>query len=88
MKRVLKRISSILLVIVAVAIWCIYSYEQNSEAILTSTSVISNTKIGWGVKRAENHAQPDLGKTNVSLMQEYERYLYGKCIKKIRLSNI
>lgn len=60
MKKFLNKLSGIVLILCAVVAWCIYSYGQGGESLFTSSSVLSNTKIGWGVKRAENHAQPDL----------------------------
>lgn len=62
MKKVLKKLGGILLVFVAILVWAVYSYEQDSAHILTSSNVVSGAKIGWGVKRAENHERPDLRK--------------------------
>ncbi len=62
MNKILKKLSGIIFMVALIAIWCIYSYEQDNSSILTSSSILSNTKIGWGVKRAENHEQPDLRK--------------------------
>ena len=36
----------------------------------SSGEVISNKKIGWGIRRNENHEQPDLGKSNLQLINE------------------
>lgn len=47
---------------VAIVIWCIYSYEQGGEAIHANAGILNNTKIGWGIKRVENHIQPELRK--------------------------
>ncbi len=38
----------------------------------TSREVLSNKKIGWGIKRKDNHEQPDLGKNNKELLEEYD----------------
>lgn len=62
MKRILNKLSALIIVIVAIAMWCLYSYEQSEASSLASSQALSNNKIGWGVKRAENHAQPDLRK--------------------------
>ncbi len=50
--------------LVAITIFGIYSYniQENSNSMLTSGSVVSSTKIGWGVKREKDHKQPDLRK--------------------------
>lgn len=47
------------------------SQYQSGKTLQTSSGeVLSNKKIGWGIKRAENHEQPDLGKTNLELINE------------------
>lgn len=52
-----------------------------------SASKISNKKIGWGLKRNRNHEQPDLGKVNVDLINQYEGMAIGnKESKKIYLT--
>ena len=33
--------------------------DINQVSVATSGTVLSNKKIGWGIKRAENHEQPD-----------------------------
>lgn len=38
---------------------------------------LSNKKIGWGIKRADNHAQPDLGSKNKALIDEYKGIAMG-----------
>lgn len=43
--------------------------DANKESITTSSEVVSsNKKIGWGIKRNDNHEQPDLGSINVKLL--------------------
>lgn len=42
-------------------------YEPIEE---TSSGTLSNKKIGWGIKRMDNHDQPDVGSTNQKLLQE------------------
>ena len=49
----------------------------NESTVATSTSVLSNKKIGWGIKRAEEHAQPDLGSSNLKLLQQYDGIAMG-----------
>ena len=82
MKRILKKVSGLILVLAAIAIWGVYSYSGTSDSILTNAGSLSNTKIGWGVKRAQNHEQPDLGKTNTELMKQYEGIYMGNNSKK------
>ena len=42
----------------------------NDSTVYTSSTVLSNKKIGWGIKRAENHEQPDLGSVNKELLEQ------------------
>ncbi|MBO5478403.1 MAG: polysaccharide deacetylase family protein [Clostridia bacterium] len=56
------------------------SITQNT--IATSTSSLSNQKIGWGIKRADNHEQPDLGSKNKELINKYQGIAMGNSEKK------
>ena len=63
---------------------CIFTFSVmtlnnnlNESTVATSLTVLSNKKIGWGIKRAENHKQPDLGSSNLKLLQEYDGIAMG-----------
>ena len=43
---------------------------------------LSSKKIEWGIKRNDNHEQPDLGKTNKSILEEYNGICMGNNEKK------
>ena len=61
-------------VIICVFTFSIMTLNTNlNEASIetSSTLVLSNKKIGWGIKRAQNHEQPDLGSSNLKLLQEF-----------------
>ena len=47
------------------------------EAIFASTTALSTKKIEWGIKRADNHKQPDLGETNQKIIEEFEGLAIG-----------
>ena len=67
-------------VIVCVFTFSIMTLNTNfNEASIetSSTSVLSNKKIGWGIKRAQNHEQPDLVSSNLKLLQEYDGIAMG-----------
>ena len=59
--------------------------NKNGKTIKTSGEVaLSNTKIEWGIKRAGNHEQPDLGSKNRELIEKYDGMAMGnKESKKI-----
>jgi len=40
LKKIKRKISGILLVFVAIVIWCIYSYEQGGEAIHAGEQIV------------------------------------------------
>ena len=69
------------------AIICIFTFSilvsnNNENAVVTSSTVVSNKKIGWGIKRAENHEQPDLGSSNLKLLKEYDGIAMGNSEEK------
>ena len=80
MKKILKYISGISLVFTLICIWGIYSHKY--ESLVVSTETLSNQKMGWGIKREENHKQPDLGKRNLEYINKYEGIAIGNKDKK------
>ena len=43
----------------------------------SSNSSLSNSKIEWGIKRGDNHEQPDLGSKNRELIEKYNGMAMG-----------
>ena len=63
MRRNLKynmvfKIFVLLLLIFSVTL--IVQKGDKEESILTNSQTLNNKKIGWGIKRNDNHEQPDL----------------------------
>ena len=56
--------------------------KTNEEVIHTSAEPVktslNNQKIGWGIKRAKDHKQPDLGTKNKALIEKYNGIAIGK----------
>ncbi len=50
--------------------------DQN---IITTNGEIelNNTKIGWGIKKKDNHEQPELGQKNIELINKYDGIALG-----------
>ncbi len=73
-----------LILIIGIFTFSVISINKNSKnnAVITSGTVLSNKKIGWGLKRAENHEQPDLGKTNKELLEKYDGIAMGNNVDK------
>ncbi len=80
MEKIIKKISGLALVFALISVWAFYSYDN--QALQTSASNISNQKISWGIKRADNHEQPDLGAKNKELMEKYNGIAMGNKDKK------
>lgn len=47
------------------------------NSTIVNTTELSNKKIGWGIKRNDNHEQPDLGSNNRSLIEEFNGIAIG-----------
>lgn len=62
-------------------IFSITVIRANQETIHVSSQVaettLSNEKIGWGIKRAKDHKQPDLGSKNRELIEKYKGIAMG-----------
>lgn len=81
MKKRIIQISAGIVMILTIAF--IITFNENyKESITTSSTALSNTRIGWGVKRVPNNEQPDLGATNVKLMEQYNGIAMGNKDKK------
>lgn len=70
--------------IVVVFCVCVMKANQdtNLNTILVNSTALSNKKIGWGIKRADNNEQPDLGKVNKELLEKYDGIAMGNNDKK------
>lgn len=56
--------------------------ENKMQTIETSaTTTLSNEKIGWGIKRNDNHKQPDLGTKNKMIIDKYNGIAMGNTEK-------
>lgn len=55
---------------------------NNEETVTTSTGAISNKTIGWGIKRNDNHEQPDVGEQNKKILEENNGICLGSNEKK------
>lgn len=80
-KRLLIIASCVILVSVAVCVIQI-STKEKFYAIQTNATAENNKKIEWGIKRADNHEQPDLGKENKNVIDTYEGIAMGNKEKK------
>lgn len=91
---ILKNNEKLLLTLMILTIlsvgYIVENIDKNNENIttkVTNTQEVSNKKIGWGIKRENNHEQPDLGAKNIKLLNENNGIALGnKESKKIYLT--
>lgn len=89
MKKELKNkfsSSSVFLMCTIVLIFTFSVIQSNKDidvnTIQAGTTTLSNKKIGWGIKRADNHEQPDLGSENKRIIEKYDGIAIGNAGKK------
>ena len=73
MKKILYILSAF---IIAIFTFCVIN-SSKEETIQTSSVELSNKKIEWGIKRNDNHEQPDLGATNKRIIEEAKGIAMG-----------
>ena len=75
-KKLLFILSGIIILLVLI----LFLVNKTNEGKIIQTSngtVLSNKKIGWGIRRNDNHEQPDLGVTNKKLIDENDDIAMG-----------
>lgn len=79
-----QKIKYFLISVLAIGIFSLSMIQmKNQNDIDTSSSNnLSNKKIGWGIKRNDNHEQPDVGSTNKKVLEENNGICLGNNEKK------
>lgn len=71
-------ICGILVLFLMISSMIFLSSDSSRETLQTSGSLeLSSKKIEWGIKRGDNHEQPDLGSKNKSLIEKYNGMAMG-----------
>ena len=79
----LKQGAIILLIIAIFSLSVIQAKTKETEIETSSTTKeASNQKIGWGIKRDDNHEQPDVGSNNKKVLEENQGICLGNKEKK------
>ena len=82
----LKNKTKVNIAIISALIVAIFSISvismNNQNLVQTSTTVSENTKIEWGIKRNDNHEQPDVGAANRKVLEENGGICLGNKDKK------
>lgn len=73
---------AIAILLLAIFSLSVVNMNEQEETVLTNSGTVSNEKIGWGIKRSDNHEQPDLGKKNQTLLEQNGGIAMGNKEKK------
>lgn len=76
-KRKIFTCAIILLFLMLISVFFAKTDSNNSTLQTSGSLELSNTKIEWGIKRAKNHDQPDLGSKNKQLIEKYNGMAMG-----------
>ena len=83
MKNVhILRLSIIILLVVSIFSLSVIQMNKENQVDTNSSNSISNKKIGWGIKRNDNHEQPDVGSENKKILEENNGICLGNNEKK------
>lgn len=76
-----KKITLIIILIIMIIILSLFM-KQNENTVETSIESISTAKIEWGIKRNDNHEQPDVGTKNKEILEKNNGICMGNKEKK------
>lgn len=74
-KNIVYKLLSILFIVIFA--FAVIKTNVAEPVETTSAENLSNTKIGWGIRRNDNHEQPDLGTNNKRILEKYEGICMG-----------
>lgn len=84
LRKNMSKIVKVFVLLLMVFSLTIISMQKEENSILTSSQGLNNKKIGWGIKRNDNHEQPDLGKENKKILEQNNGIAIGnntdKCV--------
>ena len=67
-KQLVRNITIMVVLIAIISLSIIKNQKENT--INTNTETLSTKKIEWGIKRNDNHEQPDVGSANRKILEE------------------
>ncbi|MCI8444386.1 MAG: polysaccharide deacetylase family protein [Clostridia bacterium] len=70
------------ILIIAIFSLSVISMNATEKEISTNAESVSNKKIGWGIKRNDNHEQPDVGSSNRKILEQNNGITLGNPEKK------
>lgn len=73
-------------IIIGIITICLFTMSvillEDNKTVTTSSQALSTKKIEWGIKRNDNHEQPDLGATNKKIIDDYKGIAMGNSESK------
>ena len=78
-RQISNKIKIMSLLLITIFTICVMFTNKN---VLLVNGEISEKTIGWGIKRANNHEQPDVGTTNKQILEENGGICLGNSEKK------
>ena len=73
--------NSFIICLIFIFSFSVISMQDDEILPTSSTGVVSDKKIEWGIKRGYNHEQPDLGSENRRIIDQYEGISIGNSEK-------
>ena len=73
--------NSFIICLIFIFSFSVISMQDDEILPTSSTGVVSDKKIEWGIKRGDNHEQPDLGSENRRIIDQYEGISIGNSEK-------
>ncbi len=70
MKKNIKIVKNGVILIIAIMIISLSLWIKNKDEVVKTNANVSNKKIEWGIKRNDNHEQPDVGSENRRILEE------------------
>lgn len=72
----------LVMILITISLLLEMKQEKNKSITTSSNIALSKEKIGWGIKRENNHKQPELGSKNRKLIEKYHGLAMGNADSK------
>ena len=81
MKKISTCLAIFLTFVFTVSVVQMSQIEQEDTTLTSAGAAVSDKKIEWGIKRGDNHEQPDLGSENKRIIDAYNGISIGNSEK-------
>lgn len=69
LRKNMSKIIKMLVLLLIIFSLTLINTDEKERVVSTNSHELSNNKIGWGIKRNDNHEQPDLGSKNRQILE-------------------